>query len=181
MQERISEYISTLKVKDTQGYEMPARVCSEYFDSLGINAPTTEDWQAFKEYFMKKYESEKGKKISQATLEQNYVSRGKAFYRWCASQDMPPVHEEAIPAVMHSDTSSSEVNDTLKHQQAPSEKSLRVNFLLSKEHHEALMSLAYLKDKTLTAVVTEAIEAYIQGYSEEIAILKETRRKLREK
>ncbi len=58
---------------------------------------------------------------------------------------------------------------------------VRVNFLLSKDNHEALLSLVYLKGQTLTAILTEAIEAYIQGYSEEIATLEETRRKFRSK
>ncbi|MBQ3456696.1 MAG: HNH endonuclease [Synergistaceae bacterium] len=60
-------------------------------------------------------------------------------------------------------------------------ENVRVNFLLSKGNHEALLSLVYLKGQTLTAILTDAIEAYIQGYSEEIAKLEETRRKFRSK
>ena len=56
---------------------------------------------------------------------------------------------------------------------------VRVNFLLNGNMHEALMSLAYLKGETLTAIMTEAIEAYITDYAEQIAVLRETRRKLR--
>ena len=168
MQERINDYVKSLKVKDTKGYETPARICAEYFDGLGIDAPNADDWQAFKEYFMEKYEREKGKEISNTTLEQNYVSRGKAFYRWCALQS------ETLPVALP-ETSSNEFKETSTRHQ-----SHRVNFLLSKEHHEALMSLAFLKDETLTEILTEAIEAYIREYSEKIAVLKETRRKLRE-
>ena len=89
MQERIAEYVATLKVKSIPDYETPARECSAYFDGRGIDMPNANDWEAFKEYYRKKYRREKGKDISPLTLQQNYVARGKAFYKWCASQDNP--------------------------------------------------------------------------------------------
>lgn len=89
MQERIAEYVATLKVKSIPDYETPARECSAYFDGRGIDMPNANDWEAFKEYYREKYRREKGKDISPLTLQQNYVARGKAFYKWCASQDNP--------------------------------------------------------------------------------------------
>lgn len=191
MQERIAEYVATLKVKSIPDYETPARECSAYFDGRGIDMPNANDWEAFKEYYREKYRREKGKDISPLTLQQNYVARGKAFYKWCASQDgseqtaslfeegkteaiKPPVPDEE--AVNIPDRKEAEPKETDK----PAEN-VRVNFLLSKDNHEALLSLVYLKGQTLTAILTEAIEAYIQGYSEEIATLEETRRKFRSK
>lgn len=78
-----------------------------------------------------------------------------------------PVRKEAEP-----------IEETAKPEQG---KSARLNFWVNERLHSALMSLAYLKGQTMTAILTEAIEAYIQGYSEEIAVLQETRRKLRGK
>ena len=56
---------------------------------------------------------------------------------------------------------------------------MRVNFLLNGNIHDGLMSLAYLKGETLTAIITDAVEAYIKDYEEQISVLRETRRKLR--
>lgn len=193
MQERISEYVATLKVKNISDYETPAQVCASYFDGRGIDTPTDSDWEAFKEYYRAEYRSKKGKDISETTLQQNYVARGKAFYRWCYEQDnpqasAPPLGDEAIQPELFDDDRE-EVRpkeaERLPVKQSSSaeegEKPVRVNFLLSKEHHEALMSLVYLKDMTLTAILTEAIEGYIQEYSEEIEVLRDTRRRLRSK
>ena len=203
-QERIAEYVAMLKakgIKSIPDYETPARECASYFDGRGIDMPNANDWEAFKEYFTEKFKQERGRDISPTTLQQNYVARGKAFYRWCASQDgsqqtaplfaedktepeaekprpteaiRPPAPDEE--AVNIPDRKEAEPNETDK----PAEN-VRVNFLLSKGNHEALLSLVYLKGQTLTAILTEAIEAYIQGYSEEIAKLEETRRKFRSK
>ena len=210
-QERIPEYVAMLKAKETKNisdYETPARVCAEYFDGRGIDTPTADDWTAFAEYFSHKYEQEKGKRPSDYTVSVNYVSRGKAFYRWCASQDgseqtaslfaedkteaiytpepeaekprqtegsRPPAPDEEASA-KNPERAEAETKEADK----PAEN-VRVNFLLSKGNHEALLSLVYLKGQTLTAILKEAIEAYIQGYSEEIAKLEETRRKFRSK
>ena len=203
-QERIAEYVAMLKakgIKSIPDYETPARECASYFDGRGIDMPNANDWEAFKEYFTEKFKQERGRDISPTTLQQNYVARGKAFYRWCASQDgsqqtaplfaedktepeaekprpteaiRPPAPDEE--AVNIPDRKEAEPNETDK----PAEN-VRVNFLLSKGNHEALLSLVYLKGQTLTAILTEAIEAYIQGYSEEIAKLEETRRNFRSK
>ena len=70
------------------------------------------------------------------------------------------------------------IEETAKPEQG---KSARLNFLVNERLHSALMSLAYLKGQTLTAILTEAIEAYTSGYTKEIAELEETRRKLRRK
>lgn len=88
--------------------------------------------------------------------------------------DRPPAPDEE--AVNIPDRKEAEPNETDK----PAEN-VRVNFLLSKGNHEALLSLVYLKGQTLTAILTEAVEKYIQGYSKEIATLEETRRTLRSK
>ncbi len=90
MQERIAEYVAMLKakgIKSIPDYETPARECASYFDGRGIDMPNANDWEAFKEYFTEKFKQERGRDISPTTLQQNYVARGKAFYRWCASQD----------------------------------------------------------------------------------------------
>ncbi len=90
MQERIAEYVAMLKAKSIKSipdYETPARECASYFDGRGIDMPNANDWEAFKEYFTEKFKQERGRDISPTTLQQNYVARGKAFYRWCASHD----------------------------------------------------------------------------------------------
>ena len=200
-QERIPEYVAMLKAKETKNisdYETPARVCAEYFDGRGIDTPTADDWTAFAEYFSHKYEQEKGKRPSDYTVSVNYVSRGKTFYRWCASQDGSEqtaslFAEDKTEAIYTPETEAEKPRQTeasaKNHERAEAEtkeadkpaENVRVNFLLSKGNHEALLSLVYLKGQTLTAILKEAIEAYIQGYSEEIAKLEETRRKFRSK
>lgn len=69
------------------------------------------------------------------------------------------------------------VNNPVRKEAEPIEETAKPEQRL----HSALMSLAYLKGQTMTAILTEAIEVYIQGYSEEIAVLQKTRRKLRGK
>ncbi|MBQ3455775.1 MAG: hypothetical protein IJG36_05010 [Synergistaceae bacterium] len=212
MHERIDTYIKAIKdnVQDTSGYELAARVCAKYFDERGITYPTAEDWTTFKEYYPPVYLAEKGKELSPTTLQQNYVARGKAFYRWCYEQDNPQAPAPAIPeearqpALFEDDSEEArpqeaECHLARKSARAESETEKRhgdiseetdpsstpnkprINFLLNENLHSALMSLAYLKGQTMTAILTEAIKAYIQGYSEEIAVLQETRRKLRGK
>lgn len=181
MQERIDAYMQTLTVKGKSGYELAARVCAIYFDGRGIAYPTAEDWKAFEEYYPPVYLSEKGKELNPVTLQQNYVARGKAFYRWCYEQDNPRADADIQPGLFEEEESPPVTQSVTSPVNEEAEKPVRVNFLLSKGHHEALMSLVYLKDTTLTAILTEAIEAYIQGYSEEIAVLRETRRRLRSK
>ena len=189
MQERIPAYMQTLTVKGKSGYELAARVCSSYFDGRGIDYPAASDWDAFKEYYRQEYQREKGKALSETTLQQNFVARGKAFYRWCMEQDTPPLIEtesnpqapqhannEEIPAPALKPAPPRETPQDTASDEAGK---VRVNFLLNGNMHEALMSLAYLKGETLTAIITEAVEAYIKGYEEQIAVLRETRRKLR--
>lgn len=218
MQERIADYVAMHTAKGTKGvsgYELAARESATYFDERGIDMPNADDWKEFAVYIAAKIEREKGKRPSDDTVRVNYVTRGKAFYRWCNGQQYPPEQTaslfeegkteaspppepeaemprptEAIrqPAPDEEDSPPAEkaaknpergearTNETDK----PAEN-VRVNFLLSKDNHEALLSLVYLKGQTLTAILTEAIEAYIQGYSEEIATLEETRRKFRSK
>ena len=58
---------------------------------------------------------------------------------------------------------------------------VRVNFLLSKEHHEALMSLALLEHTTLTEILTEAVKAHIDANSERVKIMREAIKTARSK
>ena len=197
MQERIAEYVAKLKakgIKSISDYETPARVCAEYFDGRGIENPTADDWTAFEEYFAEKYKREKGKDISPTTLQQNYVARGKAFYKWCASQDgiqqtaslfeegkteaSPPPEPEA-PA--DEATKIAESEEGRPNEGEKRGENVRVNFLLSKEHHEALMSLALLEQKTLTDILTAAVKAHIEANSERVKIMREAITKARSK
>ena len=174
MREKVSEYVNALTTKDTTGYELAARESATYFDERGIDMPTAENWKEYAAYFVQKYEQEKGKRPSEYTVQQNYVARGKAFYRWCASHDgshqTASLFEEDKPEASAQPKAEAEETD------APSK---RVNLLIDESLHSALMSLVYLKGQTLTAILTEAIKAYVDVYSEEIATLEETRRKLR--
>ena len=172
-QERIAEYVAMLKakgIKGISGYKLAAEECSAYFDRRGIDAPTDLDWEAFKTDYPEEYQSKKGKELSPITLQQNFVSRGKAFYRWCNGEQTASLFEEDKPEASAQPKAEAEETD------APSK---RVNLLIDESLHSALMSLVYLKGQTLTAILTEAIKAYVDVYSEEIATLEETRRKLR--
>lgn len=81
--------------------------------------------------------------------------------------------------------------DTPRPTEAPAEASpnegekrgenVRVNFLLSKEHHEALMSLALLENTTLTEILTEAVKAHIDANSERVKIMREAIKTARSK
>ena len=193
MQERINAYVQALTVTTKSKYELAARECAKYFDGRGIDYPTADDWKAFEEYFKEKYKREKGKDILETTLQQNYVAKGKHFYTWCANQDgieqTAPLFEEdkteaSIPPAPDDDMPRPTEASAEREEARPNEaekrgENVRVNFLLSKGNHEALLSLVYLKGQTLTAILTEAVEKYIQGYSKEIATLEETRRTLR--
>lgn len=200
-QERIPEYVAMLKAKETKNisdYETPARVCAEYFDGRGIDTPTADDWTAFAEYFSHKYEQEKGKRPSDYTVSVNYVSRGKAFYRWCASQDgseqtaslfaedkteaiYTPEPEAEKPRQTEGSRPPAPDEEAKTHsgdiaeetdRPSPQNKPVRVNFLLDPEYHEALMLLALLEQKTLTDILTEAVKAHIEGNSERVKIMR---------
>ena len=181
MQERIAEYVAKLQakgIKGISGYELAARECSEYFDGRGIENPTKEDWTAFEEYYPQEYQRKKGRELRPITLKQNFVARGKAFYRWCNGEQTASLFEEGKTEAIRPPEAEAESAQ----QEAPAEEdapSKRVNLLIAENLHSALMSLVYLKGQTLTAILTEAIKAYVDVYSEEIATLEETRRKLR--
>lgn len=191
MQERIAEYVATLKVKSIPDYETPARECSAYFDGRGIDMPNDSDWEAFKEYFKEKYKREKGKDISPLTLQQNYVARGKAFYRWCNGQQddkeqtaslfedkteairQPAPAEEAEPieAKRQYDTSGSET----------AEKLVRVNFLMKKSRYEIIAVLSVFTGKNVTDILTEAVDLYIREHATEADMIQTMGEKLRGK
>lgn len=209
MQERIAEYVAMLKakgIKSIPDYETPARECASYFDGRGIDMPNANDWEAFKEYFTEKFKQERGRDISPTTLQQNYVARGKAFYRWCASQDgsqetaplfaedkteainprepeaekplltegsRPPAPDEEASAITENAANNPERKEAEPKETDKPAENVRVNFLLSKEHHEALMSLALLEQKTLTDILTKAVKAHIEANSERVKIMRE--------
>lgn len=180
MQERISAYVQSLTVKEKSGYELAARVCAKYFDERGIYSPTESDWDAFKEYYRQQYQREKGKALAEVTLQTKYIYHGKAFYRWCAEHDAEQFHATATTETTPPPTpQQAPQHETTSPPASDEAEKVRVNFLLNGNMHEALMSLAYLKGDTLTAIITEAVEAYIKGYEEQIAVLRATRRKLR--
>lgn len=191
MQERIAEYVATLKVKSIPDYETPARECSAYFDGRGIDMPNDSDWEAFKEYFKEKYKREKGKDISPLTLQQNYVARGKAFYRWCNGQQddkeqtaslfedkteairppAPAEEAEPIEAKRQYDTSGSET----------AEKLVRVNFLMKKSRYEIIAVLSVFTGKNVTDILTEAVDLYIREHATEADMIQTMGEKLRGK
>lgn len=178
MQERVPAYVQTLTVKGKSGYELAARVCSSYFDGRGIDYPAASDWDAFKEYYRQEYQREKGKALSETTLQQNFVARGKAFYRWCMEQDTPPLietdkHPQApkpantedirapiIKAERHSDTSKSDTD----------KPTTRLSFLLDTEIYRVLAVLSALEDKTMTEILTAGAQLYIREHSREAEI-----------
>lgn len=89
MHERIAEYESMLTAKGLKGisgYVLAARESATYFDGRGIDMPNADDWNLFAVYIAQKIEQEKGKRPSEDTVRVNYVTRGKAFYRWCNGQ-----------------------------------------------------------------------------------------------
>lgn len=195
MQERIAEYVAMLKAKSIKSipdYETPARECSAYFDGRGIDMPNANDWEAFKEYYREKYRREKGKDISPLTLQQNYVARGKAFYKWCTSQDgrqqtallfeedkteasRPPARdEEAV------NTCERKEAETIEEQRQPdtsgsetAEKAVRTSLLIDAKTYRLLAMLAALEDKTMTEILTAGAHLYIKEHSHEAAKLQE--------
>ena len=190
MRERIAEYVATLKVKSIPDYETPARECSAYFDGRGIDMPNANDWEAFKEYYREKYRREKGKDISPLTLQQNYVARGKAFYRWCASQDgsqqTAPLFEEGkTEAIRPPAPDEDAVNtcerkeaETIEEQRQPdtsgsetAEKAVRTSLLIDAKTYKLLALFAALEDKTMTEILIAGARLYIAEHSQEAEIL----------
>ena len=151
MQDMIPAYVNALTQQEKSGYEKAARVCSAYFDGRGIDTPTAEDWGEFEADYPVQYERETGKKLSPATLRQNYVARGKAFYRWCASQDSthPSAPDDGPP---------------------PVKPATRISLLLDTEIYRVLAVLSVLEDKTMTAILTEGARLYIREHQREAAI-----------
>lgn len=179
MRERVSEYTAQLTVKGKSGYELAARVCSSYFDGRGIDYPAASDWDAFKEYYRQEYQREKGKALSETTLQQNFVARGKAFYRWCMEQDTPPLIEtenrpQAPQTAINADTQTSTAGDE-------AEKTVRVNFLMKQSRYEFIAVLSVFAGKSMTDILTEAVDLYVREHAEEAETIRAMGNKLRGK
>lgn len=174
MQDMIPAYVNALTQQEKSGYEKAARVCSAYFDERGIDTPTAEDWKEFEADYPTQYERETGKTLSSTTLKQNYVARGKAFYRWCANQDDTPTRAPAVKteASPHDD----EPRPVKEEKQSAPQKSegdkptTRISLLLDKEIYTVLAVLSALEDKTMTAILTEGARLYIREHQREAAI-----------
>ncbi len=179
MRERVNEYTAQLTVKEKSGYELAARVCSAYFDERGIDCPADSDWEAFKEYYRQQYQREKGKELSELTLKQNFVARGKAFYRWCkehnAEQSPSPATTEGIPApAINADTPHSTAGEE-------AEKTVRVNFLMKQSRYEFIAVLSVFAGKSMTDILSEAVDLYVREHAEEAETIRAMGNKLRGK
>ena len=125
------------------------------------------------------------------TLQQNYVARGKAFYRWCNGQQddneqtaslfedkteairppAPAEEAEPIEAKRQYDTSGSET----------AEKLVRVNFLMKKSRYEIIAVLSVFTGKNVTDILTEAVDLYIREHATEADMIQTMGEKLRGK
>ncbi|MBQ3455661.1 MAG: hypothetical protein IJG36_04430 [Synergistaceae bacterium] len=196
MHERIAEYESMLTAKGLKGisgYVLAARESATYFDGRGIDMPNADDWNLFAVYIAQKIEQEKGKRPSEDTVRVNYVTRGKAFYRWCNGQQdgneqtASLFDEDKTEAI---NTREPEAVNMAEREEArpneaetlsPQKKPVRINFLLDPENHEALMSLALLEQKTLTEILTAAVKSHIEANSERVKIMREAIKTARSK
>lgn len=195
MQERIAEYESMLTakgIKGISGYVLAARESATYFDGRGIDMPNADDWNLFAVYIAQKIEQEKGKRPSEDTVRVNYVTRGKAFYRWCNGQQdgneqtaslfeedkteairphASAEEAETIEAKRQYDTSGSET----------AEKLVRVNFLMKKSRYEIIAVLSVFTGKNVTDILTEAVDLYIREHATEADMIQTMGEKLRGK
>ena len=192
MHERIPEYVATLKVKSISDYETPARICASYFDERGIDAPNDSDWENFKEYYRGIYRREKGKDISETTLQQNYVARGKAFYRWSKGQQTAPLFDDETRAprvnaetVNRTEGEEAELTEEKRQSEMSrnetAEKLVRVNFLLKKSRYEILAVLSVFAEKSMTDILTEAVDLYVREHAAEAETITVMGNKLRSK
>ena len=182
MQDNIQAYVQSLKVKDSTGYELAARECKEYFDGRGIEYPTAEDWKAFEVDYPAIYQSKRGKEISATTLQQNYVSRGKAYYRWCKGQagmqeGTPSLFPEQETAEARApEPPDDEPRPVKEEKQSDPPKTegdkptTRISLLLDTEIYRVLAVLSALEDKTMTAILTEGARLYIREHNREATI-----------
>ena len=168
MQERIAEYVAKLKakgIKGISGYELAARECSEYFDGRGIENPTKEDWTAFAEYYPQEYQRKKGRELQPITLKQNFVARGKAFYRWCNGEQTASLFEEG------KSEASTQQEAPAEGEPIEEEKPVRTSLLIDAKTYKLLALLAALEDKTMTDILIAGARLYIAAHKQEAKIL----------
>ncbi len=193
MQERIADYVAmhTEKgIKGVSGYELAARESATYFDERGIDMPNADDWKEFAVYIAAKIEREKGKRPSDDTVRVNYVTRGKAFYRWCnGQQDTQPAapFEEGQTEASRPPAPDEEAVNTCERKEAethsgdiaeetdrpsPQNKPVRLSFLLDPERYEMLALLSVLEHKTMTEILTAGADLYIRDHAKQAEILR---------
>ncbi len=200
MQERIAEYenmLASKEIKDKSSYTLAARESATYFDERGNYAPTASDWKEFAVYIAAKIEREKGKKPSDDTVRVNYVTRGKAFYRWCNGQQ--DSHEQTASLFDEGKTEASNTPEPEAEKPRPTEasrppapdeeaenyseiaedtetpspqnKPVRLSFLLDPERYEVLALLSVLEHKTMTEILTAGADLYIRDHAKQADIL----------
>ena len=177
-QERISAYTEWLKSKNAkkQSYKITAaRLCAECFDTHGITTATDTAWQMYSEYVKQSTRKANGKEICERTLENNYLVHAKAFYRWCTEQQQLALSDnpEKGENHMNEDLKNEVQTDMQVNTTAQIEKPVRINFMLGAAKHKKLLILSLLENKTLTDILNEATENYIQERIKKVTTISE--------
>lgn len=168
LQESVSAYEASLTVKDKSGYREPARLCAEFFDMRGVVTPSEDDWRAFAEY-VRELKQEAGITVSDKTLREKFVRRGKAFLKWCSCREQRELFadEPAGEPIMEREAEqAAEPEATFT-----SARPVRVNFMLDARTYEILSVLAIMERKTMTAILKDAAAMYISAHAEQAGIL----------
>lgn len=204
MHERIAEYESMLTAKGLKGisgYVLAASESATYFDGRGIDMPNADDWNLFAVYIAQKIEQEKGKRPSEDTVRVNYVTRGKAFYRWCNGQQdgneqtaslfdedkteaintrKPEAVNMARPIEADNPASNAaNITEPIEGKRqsdtlgSETEKAVRTSLLIDAKTYKMLALLAALENKTMTEILTAGAHLYIEKHSQEAAKLQE--------
>lgn len=152
LQDRLTDYSYSLKIKDKASYLKAASWCAEYFDKEGIASPSAEDWEGFTEYVRQEYFKEKGRMPNDRTVKQNYEGRAKLFMKWNAEQGQALQSPQAVRSYTPMQT---------------------VKVMLDGERYEVLSMLAIMEHRTLPELLNDAASLYIEAHAEKAAIMQE--------